>query len=244
MDNNPPSPSRRHGNEDEQDPQNVPLPDSRPESTTTVGQNATLSSQSPRAPPKLDDLETSEDIQSPPPALVTNEVQPEMSHANPPSFPCVAIAVPSSTPPPAATTEKSDSLAARLMKSISSLHLARDPNGIHIVHFPVGGSSSGTTHKKQKHSTKKSNYIRTTKYTVLTFLPLNLYFQFSRVYNVYFLLGALSTLGGTSSISPASMILPLLIVLLFSAIKDAYEDYVRIISRCLKGMDEREFSSL
>ena len=46
------------------------------------------------------------------------------------------------------------------------------------------------------------------------------------MYNIYFLLGALSTLGGTSSISPASMIAPLLIVLLFSAIKDAYEDYV------------------
>lgn len=72
----------------------------------------------------------------------------------------------------------------------------------------------------------KSNYISTTKYTIWTFLPKNLYFQFSRVYNVYFLLGALSTLGGTSSISPETMIAPLLIVLLFSAIKDGYEDYV------------------
>ena len=45
---------------------------------------------------------------------------------------------------------------------------------------------------------------------------------------MYFLLGALSTLGGTSSISPVSMIAPLVIVLLFAAIKDAYEDYVKL----------------
>ena len=78
----------------------------------------------------------------------------------------------------------------------------------------------------QNNKENKANYISTTKYTIWTFIPKNLYFQFSRVYNIYFLLGALSTLGGTSSISPASMIAPLLIVLLFSAIKDGYEDYV------------------
>jgi hypothetical protein len=186
-----PSPSRG-----ERGPDEVPLPDSRSESIavfsqaySSIPENDNATSQSPAV-----------SIQTPPPALVTNDAQG--SQTGPPSTPAVL--------------EKKESFAARLMKSISLLTLSGDPNGIHTVPFPIRSKKRNT----------KPNYIRTTKYTVLTFLPLNLYFQFSRVYNVYFLLGALSTLGGTSSISPASMILPLLIVLLFSAIKDAYEDYV------------------
>jgi len=34
----------------------------------------------------------------------------------------------------------------------------------------------------------KSNKIRTSKYTILTFLPLNLFEQFHRLANVYFLI--------------------------------------------------------
>lgn len=93
--------------------------------------------------------------------------------------------------------------------------ISKNKNDHYSIEFP-----------QQNKKESKSNYISTTKYTIWTFIPKNLYFQFSRVYNVYFLLGALSTLGGTSSISPATMITPLLIVLLFSAIKDGYEDYV------------------
>ncbi|KAI8585619.1 hypothetical protein BDZ88DRAFT_432084 [Geranomyces variabilis] len=72
-----------------------------------------------------------------------------------------------------------------------------------------------------------SNYIRTTKYTVYTFLPKTLYYQFRRFYNIYFLAGALSVIAGASSLSPASQILPLVIVLMFSLAKEAYEDYGR-----------------
>ncbi|KAJ3116115.1 hypothetical protein HDU96_010409 [Phlyctochytrium bullatum] len=74
---------------------------------------------------------------------------------------------------------------------------------------------------------KGANYIRTTKYTVLTFIPLNLYFQFRRFYNLYFLAGALSVLYGSSSLSPFSQITPLVIVLMFAAVKDGIEDYWR-----------------
>ncbi|KAJ3147903.1 hypothetical protein HDU86_007644 [Geranomyces michiganensis] len=72
-----------------------------------------------------------------------------------------------------------------------------------------------------------SNYIRTTKYTVYTFLPKTLYYQFRRFYNIYFLAGALSVIAGASSLSPASQILPLVVVLMFSLAKEAYEDYYR-----------------
>ncbi|KAJ3045236.1 hypothetical protein HDV00_011108 [Rhizophlyctis rosea] len=74
---------------------------------------------------------------------------------------------------------------------------------------------------------KKSNYIRTTKYTLLTFLPLNLYQQFGRFYNIYFLIGALLVLTKVSGLSPVTQIFPLVVVLAFAAAKEAIEDYSR-----------------
>ena len=92
-----------------------------------------------------------------------------------------------------------------------------------------------TTNRKESYSLsfppqkviRNSNYIKTTKYSLITFLPLNLYFQFKRFYNFYFLLGALSVFAGFSSISSVSMIAPLLVVLAFSAAKEAIEDFNR-----------------
>lgn len=72
-----------------------------------------------------------------------------------------------------------------------------------------------------------NNTIRTAKYNLLTFLPLNLYTQFSKASNLYFLLIAymqtikrISISGGKSVMS-----LPLGFVVCVSMVKDAYEDY-------------------
>ena len=73
-----------------------------------------------------------------------------------------------------------------------------------------------------------SNYVSSTKYTVLNFVPKNLMLQFQRVANLYFL--AVATLASISSISPMSgttFWFPLAVVLGFSAAKDAHEDLVR-----------------
>eukprot|EP01125_Pyxidicula_operculata_P011525 TRINITY_DN3773_c0_g2_i1.p1 TRINITY_DN3773_c0_g2~~TRINITY_DN3773_c0_g2_i1.p1 ORF type:complete len:1031 (+),score=208.03 TRINITY_DN3773_c0_g2_i1:106-3198(+) len=73
-----------------------------------------------------------------------------------------------------------------------------------------------------------SNKIRTTKYTLLTFVPKNLFEQFRRVPNLYFLLMTILTLiPGVSPISPASSVLPFVLIVLVSALKEAYEDYRR-----------------
>jgi len=77
---------------------------------------------------------------------------------------------------------------------------------------------------------KNSNYIRTTKYTIWSFLPLNLMSQFRRLYNVYFLFGAFSTLTKYSALNPFTQIFPLLLVLSVTALKDGYEDYKRFLS--------------
>ncbi|KNE61628.1 phospholipid-translocating P-type ATPase, flippase [Allomyces macrogynus ATCC 38327] len=72
-----------------------------------------------------------------------------------------------------------------------------------------------------------TNYIRTTKYTLLSFLPMNLFGQFRRLSNLYFLLGAVFSLVGDSAISPFAQVAPLVFVLTITAIKDGLEDYSR-----------------
>ncbi|WVQ83909.1 hypothetical protein IAT38_006053 [Cryptococcus sp. DSM 104549] len=73
-----------------------------------------------------------------------------------------------------------------------------------------------------------SNQNVTSKYTVLTFLPKNLLEQFRRVANVFFLaINILQFFPKFSTISPGLVILPLIVVLGITAIKDGYEDVKR-----------------
>ncbi|ODQ83041.1 hypothetical protein BABINDRAFT_159508 [Babjeviella inositovora NRRL Y-12698] len=75
------------------------------------------------------------------------------------------------------------------------------------------------------------NKIRTTKYTPLNFLPKNLFFQFRNVANSYFLfliiLGPIQIFGVSS---PGLAAVPLVVIVCLTAIKDAFEDYRRVIS--------------
>ncbi|KAL6582229.1 Alanine--tRNA ligase [Orobanche minor] len=72
------------------------------------------------------------------------------------------------------------------------------------------------------------NSIRTAKYSLLTFLPRNLFEQFHRVAYIYFLVIAiLNQLPQLAVFGRAASVLPLAIVLFVTAVKDAYEDYRR-----------------
>ncbi len=75
-----------------------------------------------------------------------------------------------------------------------------------------------------------NNRIKTSKYTVLTFLPLNLVEQFRRAANVYFLIISILTTLPTSGKNAASLIVTFVGVLLFTAAKEAWEDYGRYLS--------------
>ncbi|CAB4486337.1 phospholipid-translocating P-type ATPase [Rhizophagus irregularis] len=74
-----------------------------------------------------------------------------------------------------------------------------------------------------------ANKIRTSKYTLLTFLPKNLFEQFRRVANIYFLFVVLLQLvpmvGGQTD--PILAALPLISIIAMTAIKDAFEDWKR-----------------
>ncbi|CAI4061554.1 hypothetical protein SUVZ_05G2470 [Saccharomyces uvarum] len=97
------------------------------------------------------------------------------------------------------------------------------------------------------------NKIRTTKYTPLTFLPKNILFQFHNFANVYFLvliiLGAFQIFGVTN---PGLSAVPLVVIVIITAIKDAIEDSRRTVldlevnntrTHILEGVDNENVST-
>jgi phospholipid-translocating ATPase len=74
------------------------------------------------------------------------------------------------------------------------------------------------------------NKIRTAKYTPLSFVPKNLWFQFHNIANVYFLfiiiLGIFSIFGASN---PALNAVPLIVILVVTSIKDGVEDWRRTV---------------
>ncbi|KAK5994959.1 Phospholipid-transporting ATPase DNF1 [Cladobotryum mycophilum] len=74
------------------------------------------------------------------------------------------------------------------------------------------------------------NKIRTAKYTPLSFVPKNLWFQFHNIANIFFLfliiLGIFPIFG---TVNPGLNAVPLIFIIVVTAIKDAIEDYRRTI---------------
>lgn len=72
------------------------------------------------------------------------------------------------------------------------------------------------------------NEIRTSKYTLITFLPKNLFIQFHRFAYLYFLaIAGLNQLPPLAVFGRTVSLFPLLFVLFVTAIKDGYEDWRR-----------------
>ena len=82
--------------------------------------------------------------------------------------------------------------------------------------------------KKNKEYKYHDNYISTTKYNILTFIPKGLLFQFCRLSNVYFLFTAIiQSIPLISPLTSLTAIVPLIFVLGVSLIREAIEDLVR-----------------
>ena len=72
------------------------------------------------------------------------------------------------------------------------------------------------------------NRIQTTKYTALSFLPKNLFEQFHRFANIYFVfIILLNFVPQISAIQPFVSMIPVICILAVQAIKDLFEDYGR-----------------
>uniref|UniRef100_A0A3Q4H379 Phospholipid-transporting ATPase n=1 Tax=Neolamprologus brichardi TaxID=32507 RepID=A0A3Q4H379_NEOBR len=88
-----------------------------------------------------------------------------------------------------------------------------------------------------------NNAIRTSKYNIFTFLPLNLFEQFRRLANAYFLfLLILQLIPQISSLSWFTTAVPLVFVLSISAVKDANDDINR--HKCDRQVNNRKVDVL
>uniref|UniRef100_A0A8C3RFJ1 Phospholipid-transporting ATPase n=1 Tax=Cyanoderma ruficeps TaxID=181631 RepID=A0A8C3RFJ1_9PASS len=73
-----------------------------------------------------------------------------------------------------------------------------------------------------------SNEIKTTKYSILTFLPKNIYEQFHRFANIYFVfIALLNFVPVVNAFQPEVSVIPICIIMAITAIKDAWEDFRR-----------------
>ncbi|KAI0899843.1 phospholipid-translocating P-type ATPase [Annulohypoxylon nitens] len=73
-----------------------------------------------------------------------------------------------------------------------------------------------------------SNTIRTSRYTLIDFIPKQIIFQFTRLANFYFLcVGIPQAIPGLSTTGSYTTILPLLFFVLLTIVKEGYDDYKR-----------------
>jgi len=81
--------------------------------------------------------------------------------------------------------------------------------------------------EKNKNFNYPSNYIETSKYNLATFVPRCVFYQFSRLANIFFLVTAIvQCIPSVSPLHPVTAIGPLLLVLSISMVKEAIEDWV------------------
>ncbi|GIY99619.1 phospholipid-transporting ATPase ID [Caerostris extrusa] len=93
-----------------------------------------------------------------------------------------------------------------------------------IVHAPKRKTdiANTKTHKLW------NNFIKTSKYSLVTFVPQNLFEQFQRLANFYFLcLLVLQLIPQISSLTAVTTAVPLAVVLTVTALKDAIDDFQR-----------------
>uniref|UniRef100_A0A8C2T8F1 Phospholipid-transporting ATPase n=1 Tax=Coturnix japonica TaxID=93934 RepID=A0A8C2T8F1_COTJA len=113
-------------------------------------------------------------------------------------------------------------------ESTPLLFSVRDRLKLDLNKWRIVFSNNGRQQRSWDQATRlyAGNKIQTTKYTWLTFLPKNLFRQFHRLANVYFLfLVVLNWFPQMEVFHREITMIPLIVVLLASMIKDATEDY-------------------
>eukprot|EP00061_Rhincodon_typus_P017947 g46896.t1 len=89
--------------------------------------------------------------------------------------------------------------------------------------LPLG--PKGSDQPRRLHA---SNRLKTTKYTLLSFLPKNLFEQFHRFANVYFVfIALLNFVPIVGAFQPELALAPVVFILAVTALKDLWEDYRR-----------------
>uniref|UniRef100_A0A5F8GUZ9 Phospholipid-transporting ATPase n=1 Tax=Monodelphis domestica TaxID=13616 RepID=A0A5F8GUZ9_MONDO len=86
----------------------------------------------------------------------------------------------------------------------------------------------GRPQKENPNQQYKRNQIKTTKYTLLSFLPKNIFEQLHRFANLYFVaIAVLNFFPVVNAFQPAVGLIPICIIMVVTALKDAWEDLRR-----------------
>ncbi|KAI1645875.1 phospholipid-translocating P-type ATPase [Daldinia loculata] len=114
--------------------------------------------------------------------------------------------------------------------SKSTVSAEEEDDGGRIVYFNLALPDELKDDEGNPIRSYARNKIRTAKYTPLSFIPKNLWFQFHNIANIFFLFMVILIIfpifGGTN---PGLNAVPLIFILAVTAIKDAIEDYRRTI---------------
>ncbi|XP_072529657.1 phospholipid-transporting ATPase VB [Salminus brasiliensis] len=123
-----------------------------------------------------------------------------------------------------------------------------------VSNLPYEGLKS----KNQPNRRYAGNGIKTTKYTLWSFIPKNLIEQFRRLANIYFVgIAALNFVPAVNAFQPQVALIPISVILALTAIKDAWEDFRRyqsdrqlnsrpclIYSRSKQSFEERRWKDV
>ncbi|XP_054648594.1 phospholipid-transporting ATPase VB isoform X2 [Dunckerocampus dactyliophorus] len=112
-----------------------------------------------------------------------------------------------------------------LMRDALRGQRARDKDLRHLVsNLPYEGLEK----RQQPNRYFPRNAIKTTKYTLLFFVPMNLFEQFHRLANIYFMgLAILNFVPVVNAFQPEVALIPICVILSLTALKDAWEDFRR-----------------
>ncbi|XP_070819113.1 phospholipid-transporting ATPase VB [Chaetodon trifascialis] len=112
-----------------------------------------------------------------------------------------------------------------LVREALSAQRAREKDLRNLVsNLPYEGVEKG----KQPNRYFPGNAIKTTKYTLLLFIPMNLFEQFHRLANIYFVgLAILNFVPVVNAFQPEVALIPICVILSLTALKDAWEDFRR-----------------
>ncbi|KAI3649657.1 hypothetical protein MP228_005289 [Amoeboaphelidium protococcarum] len=125
------------------------------------------------------------------------------------------------------------------LKEQRTIYINQEPDAAEIVkprpllskilpYFSGGKDSTQSHHQLPRYP---SNAVYTTKYNLITFLPKNLFEQFRRLANFYFLaMVVVQSLPQFQQTSPFFSALPITFIVLVTAAKDAFEDWRRRVS--------------
>ncbi|KAF4615383.1 hypothetical protein D9613_002558 [Agrocybe pediades] len=119
-------------------------------------------------------------------------------------------------------------LAALRFEDLFSSKRTPGPPRTIFINSPLPENYLDAKGKVKKEHVYTSNQVITSKYTLITFIPRNLLEQFRRVANIFFLgIAILQFFPKFATISPGAVILPLIVIIVITGLKDGYEDFQR-----------------